>query len=116
MFRNLDLHHKRLSRYKYDWRYERPSNTYFLGDFINLEASVVRANRVPLRVFVESCAATLGRSGEAASMYTIIENSGVLHGVGAHGCFGGCSWTFVCHYPWKVALPKVQKRLVLTCE
>ncbi len=59
-----------------DWRYERPSNTYFLGDFINLEASVVRANHVPLRVFVESCAATLGPSGEAATMYTFIENSG----------------------------------------
>uniref|UniRef100_A0A673L025 Zona pellucida sperm-binding protein 3 n=1 Tax=Sinocyclocheilus rhinocerous TaxID=307959 RepID=A0A673L025_9TELE len=61
-----------------DWRYERPSNAYFLGDFINLEASVVRANHVPLRVFVESCAATLGPSGEAATMYTFIENSGCL--------------------------------------
>lgn len=61
-----------------DWRYERPSNAYFLGDFINLEASVVRANHVPLRVFVESCAATLGPSGEAATMYTFIENSGCM--------------------------------------
>uniref|UniRef100_A0A672LI41 ZP domain-containing protein n=1 Tax=Sinocyclocheilus grahami TaxID=75366 RepID=A0A672LI41_SINGR len=50
--------------YSESW-YERSSNAYFLGDFINLEASVVRANHVPLRVFVESCAATLGPSGEA---------------------------------------------------
>uniref|UniRef100_A0A671MFH4 Zona pellucida sperm-binding protein 3 n=1 Tax=Sinocyclocheilus anshuiensis TaxID=1608454 RepID=A0A671MFH4_9TELE len=61
-----------------DWRYERSSNAYFLGDFINLEASVVRANHVPLRMFVESCAATLGPSGEAATIYTFIENSGCM--------------------------------------
>ncbi|CAM4503805.1 unnamed protein product [Leuciscus chuanchicus] len=61
-----------------DWRNERPSNAYFLGDFINLEASVVRANHVPLRVFVESCAATLSPSGEANSVYTFIENSGCM--------------------------------------
>ncbi|XP_048053970.1 zona pellucida sperm-binding protein 3-like [Megalobrama amblycephala] len=61
-----------------DWRYERPSNAYFLGDFINLEASVVRANHVPLRVFVESCAATLGPSGETTTVYTFIENSGCM--------------------------------------
>ncbi|KAG1938035.1 zona pellucida sperm-binding protein 3-like [Pimephales promelas] len=61
-----------------DWRYERPSNTFFLGDFINLEASVVRGNHVPLRVFVESCAATLGPSGEANSIYTFIENNGCM--------------------------------------
>ncbi|XP_056114655.1 zona pellucida sperm-binding protein 3-like [Rhinichthys klamathensis goyatoka] len=61
-----------------DWRYERPSNAFFLGDFINLEVSVVRGNHVPLRVFVESCAATLGPSGEANSVYTFIENSGCM--------------------------------------
>ncbi|KAI2668784.1 Zona pellucida sperm-binding protein 3 [Labeo rohita] len=61
-----------------DWRFERPSNAYFLGDFINLEASVVRANHVPLRVFVESCAATMDPSREAANMYTFIENSGCM--------------------------------------
>ncbi|XP_067298949.1 zona pellucida sperm-binding protein 3-like [Pseudorasbora parva] len=60
-----------------DWLYERPSNAYFLGDFINLEAAVVRANHVPLRVFVESCAATLGPSGKA-TIYTFIENSGCM--------------------------------------
>ncbi|KAL1282791.1 hypothetical protein QQF64_001594 [Cirrhinus molitorella] len=61
-----------------DWRYERPSSVYFLGDFINLEASVIRANHVPLRVFVESCAATLDPSGEATNTYTFIENSGCM--------------------------------------
>ncbi|XP_073698790.1 zona pellucida sperm-binding protein 3-like [Garra rufa] len=61
-----------------DWSYERPSNAYFLGDMINLEASVVRANHVPLRVFVESCAATLDPSGKATNMYTFIENSGCM--------------------------------------
>nr|XP_055062119.1 zona pellucida sperm-binding protein 3-like isoform X1 [Misgurnus anguillicaudatus] len=61
-----------------DWRNERPSSTYFLGNSINVEASVVRANHVPLQVFVESCAATLGPSGNAATVYTFIENSGCM--------------------------------------
>ncbi|KAI7811060.1 zona pellucida sperm-binding protein 3-like [Triplophysa rosa] len=61
-----------------DWKFQRPSSTYFLEDFINLEASVVRANHAPLRVFVESCAATSGPSGNAATVYTFIENSGCM--------------------------------------
>ncbi|XP_051558224.1 zona pellucida sperm-binding protein 3-like [Myxocyprinus asiaticus] len=61
-----------------DWLYERPSTSYFLGDFINIEASVVRANHVPLRVYVESCAATLGPGGNAVTVYTFVENHGCM--------------------------------------
>ncbi|XP_051982310.1 zona pellucida sperm-binding protein 3-like [Xyrauchen texanus] len=61
-----------------DWLYERPSTTYFLGDYINIEASVLRANHVPLRVYVESCVATLGPSGNAVTVYTFIENNGCM--------------------------------------
>ncbi len=32
-----------------DWSYERPSHLYFLGDIINIEASVTVYNHVPLR-------------------------------------------------------------------
>uniref|UniRef100_A0A671M5S5 Zona pellucida sperm-binding protein 3 n=1 Tax=Sinocyclocheilus anshuiensis TaxID=1608454 RepID=A0A671M5S5_9TELE len=41
-----------------DWSYQRPSNLYFLGDVINIEASVKVYNHVPLRVFVDRCVAT----------------------------------------------------------
>ncbi|XP_056586195.1 zona pellucida sperm-binding protein 3-like [Triplophysa dalaica] len=61
-----------------DWKFQRPSSTYFLDNFINLEVSVVRASHVPLQVFVESCAATSGPSGNAATVYTFIENSGCM--------------------------------------
>ncbi|WP_161550420.1 zona pellucida domain-containing protein, partial [Pseudomonas sp. Q1] len=41
-----------------DWSFQRPSNIYYLGDTINIEASVKVYNHVPLRVFVDRCVAT----------------------------------------------------------
>uniref|UniRef100_A0A3B5ADX0 Zona pellucida sperm-binding protein 3 n=1 Tax=Stegastes partitus TaxID=144197 RepID=A0A3B5ADX0_9TELE len=43
---------------KYDWNSERPSSVYFLGDTVNIEASVDHRH-LPLRLFVSSCVATL---------------------------------------------------------
>uniref|UniRef100_A0A8C4X2W5 Zona pellucida sperm-binding protein 3 n=1 Tax=Erpetoichthys calabaricus TaxID=27687 RepID=A0A8C4X2W5_ERPCA len=43
-----------------DWSGPSPSNTFFLGDLINLQASVDSTNHVPLRVFVDRCVATPG--------------------------------------------------------
>uniref|UniRef100_G3PFJ5 Zona pellucida sperm-binding protein 3 n=1 Tax=Gasterosteus aculeatus aculeatus TaxID=481459 RepID=G3PFJ5_GASAC len=41
-----------------DFQHERPSHQYFLGDIINIEATVRQFFHVPLRVYVESCYAT----------------------------------------------------------
>nr|BCD71176.1 egg envelope protein [Ophichthidae sp. und] len=61
-----------------DWQLERASNVFFLGDIIKIEASVVQANHVPLRVFVDTCVATLVPDMNAAPSYAFIENQGCL--------------------------------------
>ncbi|KAJ8380475.1 hypothetical protein SKAU_G00012530 [Synaphobranchus kaupii] len=61
-----------------DWLLERGSNVFFLGDLINIEASVVQANHMPLRVFVDTCVATLDPDINAVPSYAFIENKGCL--------------------------------------
>ncbi|XP_039542593.1 zona pellucida glycoprotein 3e isoform X1 [Pimephales promelas] len=61
-----------------DWRSERPSNQYFLGDSINIEASLMSHNHIPLRVFVDSCVATSVPDTSATLRYSFIENNGCL--------------------------------------
>ncbi|XP_053472885.1 zona pellucida sperm-binding protein 3 [Ictalurus furcatus] len=62
-----------------DWISERPSNYVFqLGELINIEASVVQFNHVPLRVFVDSCVATAVPDINALPRYSFIENHGCL--------------------------------------
>ncbi|XP_016395521.1 zona pellucida sperm-binding protein 3-like [Sinocyclocheilus rhinocerous] len=61
-----------------DWRFERPSNQYFLGDIINLEASVHSYSHVPIRVFVDSCVATVVPDVTSVPRYSFIENNGCL--------------------------------------
>ncbi|XP_042629404.1 zona pellucida sperm-binding protein 3-like [Cyprinus carpio] len=61
-----------------DWSSQRPSNVYYLGDIINIEASVKVYNHVPLRVFVDSCVATRVPDVNSVPRYSFIEN---------HGCF-----------------------------
>ena len=59
-----------------DWQIERASNVFFLGDVINIEASVIQANHMPLRVFVDTCVATLDPDMKAVPSYAFIENKG----------------------------------------
>uniref|UniRef100_A0A8C1UH53 Zona pellucida sperm-binding protein 3 n=1 Tax=Cyprinus carpio TaxID=7962 RepID=A0A8C1UH53_CYPCA len=64
-----------------DWMFERPSNQYFLGQFLKLEASVKQYNHVPLRIFVDSCVATAAPVVNATTTtprYSFIENHGCL--------------------------------------
>ncbi|XP_064169152.1 zona pellucida sperm-binding protein 3-like isoform X1 [Anguilla rostrata] len=61
-----------------NWQLERASNVFFLGDLINIEISVVQANHVPLRVFVDTCVATLDPDMNAVPRYAFIENKGCL--------------------------------------
>ncbi|XP_056107576.1 zona pellucida sperm-binding protein 3-like [Rhinichthys klamathensis goyatoka] len=61
-----------------DWRFERSSNQYFLGDMINLEASVRSYSHVPIRVFVDRCVATAVPDVASVPSYSFIENNGCL--------------------------------------
>uniref|UniRef100_A0A8C7HKC9 Zona pellucida sperm-binding protein 3 n=1 Tax=Oncorhynchus kisutch TaxID=8019 RepID=A0A8C7HKC9_ONCKI len=61
-----------------DWQFERPSNHYYLGDIINMEASVMPYHHVPLRVFVDRCVATLAPDVHIIPRYSFIEDHGCL--------------------------------------
>ncbi|TNN45579.1 Zona pellucida sperm-binding protein 3 [Liparis tanakae] len=61
-----------------DWQYERPSYQYFLGDTINIEAVVKQYFHVPLRIYVDSCVATLEPDTSANPRYAFIDNHGCL--------------------------------------
>ncbi|KAJ8401728.1 hypothetical protein AAFF_G00376990 [Aldrovandia affinis] len=61
-----------------DWHSERATNVYFLGDTIHIEASVTLDYHVPLRLFVESCVATVVPDKSSVPRYAFIENDGCL--------------------------------------
>ncbi|MBN3305288.1 ZP3 protein, partial [Amia calva] len=61
-----------------DWRSARPSNVYFLGDVLNLQASFTVADHMPLLLFVDSCVATLDSDPTSSPSYTFIGNHGCL--------------------------------------
>ncbi|XP_030634864.1 zona pellucida sperm-binding protein 3-like [Chanos chanos] len=60
-----------------NWRFARPSNVYFFGDTLNIEASVLY-NYGPLRVFVDYCVASLVPEANEPPIYGVIENHGCL--------------------------------------
>ncbi|XP_041093179.1 zona pellucida sperm-binding protein 3-like [Polyodon spathula] len=61
-----------------DWVIQRTSNIYSLGDVLNVEASIDGTNHMPLRLFVDSCVATLVPDKNSSPRYVIIENNGCL--------------------------------------
>ncbi|XP_077088049.1 zona pellucida sperm-binding protein 3-like [Siphateles boraxobius] len=61
-----------------DWRSERASAVYFLGDIINMEASVRLGHHINLRIYFESCVATVTPDINSVPRYTFIENHGCL--------------------------------------
>ncbi|XP_056620691.1 zona pellucida sperm-binding protein 3-like [Triplophysa dalaica] len=61
-----------------DWMFERPANQYFLGQFMNFEASVKPYNHVPLRIFIDDCVATAAPDVNSVPRYSFIENYGCL--------------------------------------
>uniref|UniRef100_A0A8C4SA99 Zona pellucida sperm-binding protein 3 n=1 Tax=Erpetoichthys calabaricus TaxID=27687 RepID=A0A8C4SA99_ERPCA len=54
-----------------DWSGPSSTNTFYLDDLINLQASVDNTNHVPLRIFVDNCIATPASDGSAPT-YTFI--------------------------------------------
>ncbi|XP_063073268.1 zona pellucida sperm-binding protein 3-like [Engraulis encrasicolus] len=61
-----------------DWQYKRSSAKYFLGEMINIEASVQVHNHVPMRIFVEDCMASVGPEKHPGTSYVLIEKHGCL--------------------------------------
>ncbi|CAN9499220.1 unnamed protein product [Ophioblennius macclurei] len=57
-----------------DFLYARPSYQYYLGQTINVEASVNQYFHVPLRVFVDHCVATLSPDASSQPSYTLISD------------------------------------------
>ncbi|XP_029922138.1 zona pellucida sperm-binding protein 3-like isoform X2 [Myripristis murdjan] len=67
-----------LQRMTDDWKSERPSNKYVLGDVLNVEASVVSNKYTPLRVLVDRCVATLKPDITSDPRHFLISNHGCL--------------------------------------
>ncbi|XP_076853188.1 zona pellucida sperm-binding protein 3-like [Brachyhypopomus gauderio] len=61
-----------------DWTSERLSNQYFLHDVISVEASVIQFYHVPLRVYLDTCVATVFPDVNAVPSYAFIDNHGCL--------------------------------------
>ncbi|TKS92884.1 Zona pellucida sperm-binding protein 3 [Collichthys lucidus] len=58
-----------------DWRSERKSSVYFLGETVNIEASVDRRH-LPLRLHADSCVATLTSDVNSYPRYPFIDHQG----------------------------------------
>ncbi|XP_064417185.1 zona pellucida sperm-binding protein 3-like [Latimeria chalumnae] len=61
-----------------DFSKVRESNTYYLGDVVHIEASVITANHMPLLLFIDSCVATLTPDKDSSPRYPIIDYHGCL--------------------------------------
>lgn len=59
-----------------DWQLERDPLTYFLGDPIHVEASVVVSDHAPLRIYVDHCIATVTPDADATLRYDFVERHG----------------------------------------
>ncbi|XP_051626297.1 zona pellucida sperm-binding protein 3-like [Manacus candei] len=61
-----------------DWSAERASAVFQLGEVLHFQAGVDAENHVPLRLFVDSCVATLTPDRTSSPQYAFIEFSGCL--------------------------------------
>ncbi|XP_066052207.1 zona pellucida sperm-binding protein 3 [Chamaea fasciata] len=61
-----------------DWSSERDFSAFRLGDVLNLQAEVGSHSHVPLRLFVDSCVASLGPGAGSEPHYAIIDFNGCL--------------------------------------
>uniref|UniRef100_A0A8C6XZV1 Zona pellucida sperm-binding protein 3 n=1 Tax=Naja naja TaxID=35670 RepID=A0A8C6XZV1_NAJNA len=60
------------------WSSERASNGYQLGEVMYIQAQVIAENHTPLRLFVDSCVATLSPDADSSPRYPIINYKGCL--------------------------------------
>ncbi|XP_054457077.1 zona pellucida sperm-binding protein 3-like [Anoplopoma fimbria] len=69
---DLDFHLRLMTN---DWSSERKSSVYFLGEVVNIEASVDHHHR-PLRLYADSCVATLTSDVNSYPRYPFIDHQG----------------------------------------
>ncbi|XP_034532844.1 zona pellucida sperm-binding protein 3-like isoform X2 [Notolabrus celidotus] len=67
-----------------DWSSERRSSVYFLGETVNIEASVDH-HHLPLRLYVNSCVATLSSDVNSYPRYPFIDHQGCFTDSQLHG-------------------------------
>ncbi|XP_062974789.1 zona pellucida sperm-binding protein 3-like [Elgaria multicarinata webbii] len=65
-----------LEVYDSTWSLPMSDPTYYLGDLINIQASVGKGSHVPLKIYVDECVAR--PSAESSVKYEIITNHGCL--------------------------------------
>ncbi|KAM8722950.1 zona pellucida sperm-binding protein 3-like isoform 3-T3 [Acanthopagrus schlegelii] len=61
-----------------DWQEPRQSSVYFLSDVMHIEAAVAQGHHVPLRVYVDSCVATVTPDPDSRPRYPFIRDHGCL--------------------------------------
>ncbi|XP_034533770.1 zona pellucida sperm-binding protein 3-like [Notolabrus celidotus] len=61
-----------------DWQAQKASSVYFLSDVMHIEAAVLQGHHVPLRVYVDSCVATVSPDPDSEPRYPFISNHGCL--------------------------------------
>ncbi|MGH0132227.1 UNVERIFIED_CONTAM: hypothetical protein FKN15_077748 [Acipenser sinensis] len=61
-----------------NWSGPRVSNVIYLGDILHVEASVAVDNHVPLRLYVDSCIATLSNNKDSEPRYAVVDKLGCL--------------------------------------
>ncbi|XP_044197536.1 zona pellucida sperm-binding protein 3-like isoform X1 [Thunnus albacares] len=69
---HLDFHLRLMTN---DWNSERKSSVYFLGEMINIEASVDHRH-LPLRLYADSCVTTLTSDVKSYPRYPFIDHQG----------------------------------------
>nr|XP_020648061.1 zona pellucida sperm-binding protein 3-like [Pogona vitticeps] len=65
-----------LEVYDSSWSQPVSDPTYYLGDLVNVQASVRKGNHVPLKIYVDECVAR--PSAESSVKYEVITNHGCL--------------------------------------
>ncbi|NWI54548.1 ZP3 protein, partial [Calyptomena viridis] len=78
-----------------DWSTERASSVFQLGEILHFQAAVDAENHVPLRLFVDSCVATLTPDRTSSPQYTFID----FHGCLVDGQLDDATSTFVSPRP-----------------
>ncbi|MGH0158400.1 UNVERIFIED_CONTAM: hypothetical protein FKN15_050616 [Acipenser sinensis] len=61
-----------------NWSGPRVSNVLYLGDLLHIEASVAVDNHMPLRLYVDSCIATLSDNKDTEPRYAVVDKIGCL--------------------------------------
>ncbi|CAM5087137.1 unnamed protein product, partial [Natator depressus] len=74
-----------------DWSAERSFNGFQLGEVVHIQADVSTGNHVALKLFVDSCVATLSPDRDSSPQYAVIDFNGWSPVEGIRGGTSLCS-------------------------